>query len=85
MKNKKVFLSLGVLALTAVVSIPFITAKKKINLVFAEELSDINDSVRMPSMTFYGNTSSQMAFTWNTTNYTDSDLQVVYERSVIFL
>ena len=77
MKNKKVFLSLGVLALTAVVSIPFITAKKKINLVFAEELPDINDSVRMPSMTFYGNTSSQMAFTWNTTNYTDSDLQVV--------
>ena len=58
MKNKKVFLSLGVLALTAVVSIPFITAKKKINLVFAEELPDINDSVRLSSMTFYGNTSS---------------------------
>ena len=53
--------------------------------LFAEEIGDLNDLVRMPSMTLYGDTKSEMAFTWNTTNYDDSDLEIVKKSDGDFL
>lgn len=72
MKNKIILVS----SIAILASIPFFGKNQGFVGVFAEELIDIGDEVRMPTMTFYGDTSSEMAFTWNTTNYTDSDIQI---------
>ncbi len=52
-------------------------ASNKIVKVKAEEIGDYGDAVRMPSMTFYGDTATQMGFCWTTTNITGTELQVL--------
>ena len=47
--------------------------------VFAGEIGDYGDATRMPSMSFYGDTKTQMGFCWTTSNLTGSTLQVIEE------
>lgn len=42
----------------------------------AKEMPSTNDVARMQAMTMYGDSSTTMAFNWNTTYYNDSDLQI---------
>ena len=50
---------------------------------FAGEIGDYGDTTRMPSMSFYGDTTKQMGFCWTTSNYTQSLLEVLeYDRYV---
>ena len=44
---------------------------------FAGEVGSYDDATRLPSMSFYGDTKTQMGFCWTTGNITRSDLQVV--------
>ena len=44
---------------------------------FAGEIGDYGDATRLQSMSFYGDTKTQMAFCWTTSNATRSDLQVI--------
>ena len=53
----------------------------RLNKVSAEEIGDYGDATRMQTMTLYGDTRTQMGFTWTTTNITKTNLQVL-EKSV---
>ena len=48
---------------------------------FAGEIGDYGDATRMPSMSFYGDTKTQMGFCWTTSNLTGSVLQVIDEET----
>lgn len=48
-----------------------------VKAAYAGEIGDYGDATRMPSMSFYGDTKTQMGFCWTTTNYTKSVLQVI--------
>ena len=51
----------------------------QIKPAFAGEVGDYGDATRMPSMSLYGDTKTQMAFCWTTSNLTGSTLQVIEE------
>ena len=51
-----------------------------INPTFAGEIGDYGDTTRMQSMSFYGDTRTQMGFCWTTGNPTGSTLQVIEEE-----
>lgn len=53
--------------------------EKQFNLASATQLPDPNDIPSMMAMTLLSDPSTSMGFNWNTTNYTDSDLQIVKE------
>ena len=57
---------------------------QKVVTVKAGEIGDYGDAVRMPSMTLYGDTSTEMGFCWTTTYITGTNLQVlkksIYEQ-----
>ena len=48
-----------------------------LKVAYAGEIGDYGDATRLPSMSFYGDTRTQMGFCWTTTNYTKSVLQVI--------
>ena len=73
--RKKSIVFLTILTLTSLVSVPLVCSQ--IVEVHAEEIPSIDDEVRMPVMNLYGDTKTSMAFTWNTTNFNNSDLQIV--------
>ena len=68
------FLTISSLSL---LSLGLVFSGKEVLKVSAGEIGDYGDAVRMPSMTIYGDPASQMGFCWTTTNYTESNLQVL--------
>lgn len=69
------------ISLSLALGIGFSAIKNDLKKVNAEEIGDYGDATRMPSMTFYGDPSSQIGFCWTTTNYTGTNLEVV-EKSL---
>ncbi len=70
------FLPLSFVALVAA-GLTLSTTKTQFKRVLAGEIGDYGDATRMQSMTFFGDTRTQMGFCWTTDNATNSDLQVV--------
>lgn len=80
---KKIFklvLPLSVISLVAT-GLSLSTVKFQYKRVLAGEIGDYGDAIRLQSMTFYGDTKTQMGFCWTTTNATSTDLQVL-EKSI---
>ena len=80
---KKIFklvLPLSVISLVAT-GLSLSTVKFQYKRVLAGEIGDYGDATRLQSMTFYGDTKTQMGFCWTTTNATSTDLQVL-EKSI---
>ena len=80
---KKIFklvLPLSVISLVAT-GLSLSTVKFQYKRVLAGEIGDYGDATRLQSMTFYGDTKTQMGFCWATTNATSTDLQVL-EKSI---
>lgn len=80
---KKIFklvLPLSVISLVAT-GLSLSTVKIQYKRVLAGEIGDYGDATRLQSMTFYGDTKTQMGFCWTTTNATSTDLQVL-EKSI---
>ncbi|MBO4856269.1 MAG: metallophosphoesterase family protein [Bacilli bacterium] len=48
-----------------------------LQVAYAGEIGDYGDATRLQSMSFYGDTRTQMGFCWTTSNYTQSVLQVI--------
>ena len=48
-----------------------------LKVAYAGEIGDYGDATRLPSMSFNGDTRTQMGFCWTTGNYTQSVLQVI--------
>ena len=48
-----------------------------LQVAYAGEIGDYGDATRLPTMSFYGDTRTQMGFCWTTSNYTKSVLQVI--------
>ena len=77
-RTTNTILTLSIVSLFGVaLTLPTTLAKP----VFAGEIADYGASPRLQTMSFYGDTSSQMGFCYTTTNYTNTDLQVVDEVS----
>ena len=70
------FLPLSFVALVAA-GLTLSTTKIQFKRVLAGEIGDYGDATKMQSMTFFGDTRTQMGFCWTTDNATNSDLQVV--------
>ncbi len=80
---KKIFklvLPLSIISLVAT-GLSLSTVKFQYKRVLAGEIGDYGDATRLQSMTFYGDTKTQMGFCWTTTNATSTDLQVL-EKSI---
>ena len=87
---KKIFklvLPLSIISLVAT-GLSLSTVKFQYKRVLAGEIGDYGDATRLQSMTFYGDTKTQMGFCWTTTNATSTDLQVlaksIYDNSTGF-
>ena len=79
MKSKSLT-KLSILAVGAILSLLGVTtSSNKAIRSLAQELPNNNDRVRIPTMSFYGDTSTQMGFNWATTYYNDTNLEVVKE------
>ena len=76
----KFVLPLSVISLVAT-GLCLATVKPQYKRVLAGEIGDYGDDTRLQSMTFFGDTRSQMGFCWTTSNATNSDLQVL-EKSI---
>ena len=79
--KKKVSVLLSISAISLATFALALPATKGYIQVRAGEIGDYGDDIRMPSMSFFGDTTSKMGFCWTTTNFTKTNLQVL-EKSV---
>ncbi len=73
----KKFLRINLIAIATSLVGAVASFHNPIQALFAEEIGDAGDAVRMPSMSFYSDPRSEMSFCWTTTNITDTDLEVI--------
>lgn len=73
MKNKKYLYFTLLIPLAAFACF----VKPQIQEILASELPSENDMARMQTMTLFGDSSTTMAFNWNTTFYNDTDLEII--------
>jgi len=79
-KITKFILPLSVISLMAT-GLCLNTLNFEYKRVFAGEIGDFGDSTRLQTMSFFGDTRTQMGFCWTTSNATSSDLQIL-EKSI---